>query len=124
MGAINLIITKKKVKKDYFQKLALNGTASRGVPLTSIHREMAIFRSETSYNVVRTFPKPFISKPIGINNLKVYRMYEIETGKWGMQDVLFTFPSEEDWLTETGFEINIDPIESLVGIWIEYNFTE
>lgn len=89
-----------------------------------IHREMNRLRAETSYNVSITFNAPFKTIPIGIKNLKVYRMVELEAGKWGMQDVLFTYPSEEDWLTETGFEINIDPIESLVGIWIEYNFTE
>lgn len=123
MANVTLTITRKTLKKDYFQRLALSNTSGKSTSL-NIHREMARFRNETSYNVVITFPKPFISKPIGVDNLKVYRMFEVETGKWGMRDVLFTFPSEEDWLTETGFEINIDPIESLVGIWIEYNFTE
>lgn len=120
---VQLTITRKVAKKDYFKSVTQSNTATASTS-TRIHREMARFRAETSYTITVTFIQPFQSVPIGINNLKVYKMFQLAAGKCGMSDVLFTFPSEEDWLTNTGFTINIDPVEDLVGIWIEYCFTE
>lgn len=120
---VQLTITRKVAKKDYFKSVSQSNTVTASTS-TRIHREMARFRAETSYTITVTFIQPFQSVPIGINNLKVYKMFQLAAGKWGMSDVLFTFPSEEDWLTNTRFTINIDPVEDLVGIWIEYCFTE
>lgn len=121
--ALELSITRRYVDSDYF-KTESKTTAGAKYNSYFVHREMTRFTGLQSHNVVVTFGQAFAAKPIGIDNLKVYRMYEITPGNWGIQDVLFTFPSEEDWLTTTGFEINISPFEALSGIWIEYNFTE
>lgn len=116
-----LTITRKVVKKDYFKTVTQANSVSQQTS-TRIHREMANIASESSHAVTITFNESFQSTPIGVNNLKVYRMTSVE-GAWGMQDVLFTFPSEE-WLTKDGFSLNVNPLEELTGIRIEYNFTE
>lgn len=102
------------------------GTTNTG-DAAGIHREMGRLISEILDNhVIVTFATPFQSKPIGVSNLKVYRMVEnIPTaGKWVMQDVLHNFDDDEDWLITTGFSLFIDSSEPLDGVIIEYCFTE
>lgn len=102
------------------------GSTSSGV-YAGIHREMGRLSAEIlDNNVVVTFAVPFQSKPIGVSNLKVYRMVENIpiAGKWVMQDVLHYFDDDEDWLITTGFSLFIHDSEPLTGVIIEYCFTE
>lgn len=68
------------------------------------------------------FTEPFDTLPTMLQ-FKVYRMVEIATNKWVMQDVLW-YQSSNDGrpYTTDGIEIVIDTSESLTGVIIEYAF--
>ena len=124
MANYDLTITKRYANPDYFAKKSKQSAQTTAVASGTIHREMAVFRAETSYTITITFKKPFIARPIGVGALRVYRMVPKRTGGYNFQNVNMYVDSEEDWLTPTGFTIKIDEEEPLAGIWVEYNFTE
>lgn len=73
-----------------------------------------------SRSVSVTFKKTYLAPPVGLGNIRVYRMAEEMPGKPVAQMVLFHSPA----VTVTGFTLIIDESEPLEGIIIEYNFTQ
>lgn len=89
---------------------------------SSIVEEVDKLTGLASRSVSVTFGTAFTSVPL-IATFRVYRMSEISSGKWRMQDVLY-YHTSENWLTTTGFSLEIDTSESLTGVVIEYIFRE
>jgi len=88
----------------------------------TIHRELGTITDLDAVLVEVVFGEDFTKTPIGMANLKVYRMAEMGGG-YNCQDVLHTFPTDEP-VSVSGFTLNIHSSEELEGIIIEYNFTE
>lgn len=86
----------------------------------SKHFEIGTLQNLTSANVVVYFTEVFTLRPT-LLQLKVYRMVQIETNKWVIQDVA-TDHSTETFYDGTGFSLVIEASESLTGIIIEYAF--
>jgi hypothetical protein len=76
-----------------------------------------------SYTVTVLFKNFYSEIPIGRNNLKVFKqdvdVFE-DSGILKDQDVLFS----NLVVTVSGFTFEIDPIETLAGIIVEYNFKQ
>lgn len=87
------------------------------------HVEADILESPVSRNVSVSFETAFTSRPL-IRTWRVYRVAETYTGSgvYRMKDVNYTHA--ENWLTTTGFDIDIDTDENLTGVIIEYEFAE
>lgn len=103
-----------------------NATQSGGGASSQKHFETGKLSAEILDNhVIVYFTSAFTNKPVCVN-LKLYRMVEnIPTaGKWVMQDVLYYFDDDVDWLISTGFSLFIDDSEPLDGVILEYCFTE
>jgi hypothetical protein len=90
---------------------------------SDIHIEKGRLTGLSSKSVSVTFDTAFSSTPVGIGNIKVYRMFEVVTGKWIAQDVQFYFGSATPVIT-TGFSLTIETAESLTGAILEYEFRE
>jgi hypothetical protein len=88
----------------------------------AIHRELGIITELEAYLVEVSFGEDFTKTPVGFDNLKVYRMAAMGSG-YNYQDVLHTFPTNEP-VGLTGFTLNIHSSEDLVGVIVEYNYTE
>lgn len=69
--------------------------------------------------VVVNFDTAFTDLPAGVGNLKVYRL-RAKGANSVMHNVLFTVAS--NWLTTTGFTLQIDELESLTGVKVDYCF--
>lgn len=67
------------------------------------------------------FREAFRGIPIMVD-LKAYRIVQMGS-IFVKQDVLWYFPTA-DWLTNTGFQIAIDPTEPMDGVVVTFAFTE
>ena len=76
----------------------------------------------SSRSVSKTFSPAYSSLP-AIVAFRVYRNEETYTGsgKYRMKDVLYDHSSAV-WLTVSGFTLDIDSSESLIGVIIDYKF--
>jgi hypothetical protein len=118
-------VTTKKGKK-----VVKEATASSYTSVFPYHFEKARLTNADgeilSRAVTVTFKKQFVNLPVGSDNLKVYRMREVAgtgSGKWKMYDVQYYFTSS-DWLTVSGFSLQIEAAENLTGVILEYLFIE
>lgn len=88
----------------------------------SKHFEIGTLENLSSHSVIIFFTEPFEFEPTMLQ-FKVYRMVEIATNKWVMQDVLWYQASNDGRpYNEYGMGIVIDSSESLTGVIIEYAF--
>ncbi len=85
------------------------------------HTEEDTLTGLSSRSVSVTFDAAFTTIPRGLNRLSVYRMTEVITGEFVMEQVMFHYTSATP-VTTTGFDLEIDTSESLTGIIIEYEF--
>lgn len=91
----------------------------------SKHFEIGKINELTSHNVNVEFTEPFVNQPIGIGNIQVYRLEYIGSlNGYVRTDVLHYFPDGVPILYKTGFSLTIDSSENLLGVTIEYIFTE
>jgi hypothetical protein len=89
--------------------------------MTLVHRECKRIINPESRFINVVFDEPFGYVPQGVANLKVYRMVQ-QGNIWVQQDVLFGH-SSENWLTATGFSLEISIFEEFWGsAIIEYCF--
>ena len=118
--SVTATVLRRHINRDYYNVGGSSyiSTASGGG--TTIHREMAELTPITAKHLVVTFGKEFAAKPFG--KLEVYR-YVTQGAGIGKQNVLFTFP-DANWLTKTGFTIDIAAFEDLNGIIVFYQYTE
>jgi len=89
---------------------------------SSLHIEKGTIENLTSHNVIIYFTEEFDAKPTMVQ-LKVYRMVEVETDKWIIQDVLFYQAGNDGRpYNQYGIGFVIDSSEDLTGVIIEYMF--
>jgi len=118
--AVNVSITRKRIANNYN---SIKSTFISGSNAAVVHREFA-----TAYGVTDivdrvievTFVQEFKVRPNGW--FKVYRLNS-RSGKYFPANVLH-WHNVEDWLTTTGFSLEIDPNEPLAGVIFEYYYTE
>ena len=87
--------------------------------ITEIHIESGRLTGLSSANVVVYFAKIFDRTPTGW--IRVYRMRQVQTGKWKQQDVLY-YHAAEVFKNGYGFGLVIEAAESLTGVVVEYFF--
>lgn len=121
--AVAVTITRTRITTDPGVKSIFRASGS-GV---TIHRELGRLLGGsdssadfTGHIVTVAFDSDFTNKPIGW--IDIYR-YRPRNGKFVKANVLINYDSE-DWLTISGFSINIDASESIDGIILEYYYTE
>lgn len=108
-------------KRIYAGNTGISKTIKSGGNITSVHIETARLTNLTSNLVPVFFAEKFSVTPTGW--IKVYRMRQVQTGKWKQQDVLY-YHAAEEFKNEYGFGLVIDPSENLTGVVIEYMFKE
>jgi len=91
--------------------------------LSDKHFEVGRVTGLADREVSVTFGTAFTGVPVGIENLRVYRITEVVTGKYKIHDVQHYHPTNTP-VTSSGFSFTIEDSESLTGVIYEYLFTE
>lgn len=128
---VDITVISRRLDEDYFQQRtqpaysytnSSTAVTAGGVPL---HVERArltdLDNSSDDHTITITFSAEFPIIPL-TTRFKVYRFAQVVPGKYRRKDV--PYYQAVDWLTITGFEIEIEADEDLTGVIIEYKFEE
>lgn len=93
------------------------------------HFEHGKITNVQAYENTIYYTEPFLTVPVGIGNISVYRLVDgttmgLPSGSYIKQDVLWYFPTSTSMTNLDSFTITIDSSESLTGVIIEYLLTE